>query len=396
MGNSFTQHRGSREEEQRGKDQIPEISVIQASPLPVQGSMFIMPGPEQPGPEHTGLRSTERHAGIEGQRPKVSEHAQVSPASMEEECEDGGDESLFVSDTRSLSGSEDTPRCSRRHFLEVMMSTSPEVRHNVDLRGSLYLSRSSSDSQVFSNMEDDRTSVALDPLEHEWMLRSPDGEWNSLHRLLIAEPSLAVRKDFVTGFTCLHWAAKLGRPELIALIMNFSRQHDVPVSVDVRSNSGYTPLHIAAMHRHLEVLKLLVGAYNADVEVRDYSGRKAFQYLTGGVSVDIQDIIGAYEQSKSESPDRRVGGRWRFSKVLHTNLNTPRLLGTTDSLDGEDQHGEKLVRRRSSLSRMKPKLEKLRRRTSQIVHSTSHHDQEKLEGSKKGFFKSRPNTHFFG
>ncbi|XP_042337161.1 ankyrin repeat domain-containing protein SOWAHC-like [Plectropomus leopardus] len=304
-------------------------------------------------------------------------------------------------DLCSLSGSEGTsPKSSRKHFIEVMMSSSPQVRRSMVLRSSVHLSsRSDSDSVslVSCNLDDDRASVTLDPLEHEWMMCASDGEWGGLHHLLTIEPSLILRKDFVTGFTCLHWAAKHGKPELIALIINFAKQHNVPVSVDVRSNTGYTPLHIAAMHNHMEVVKLLVGAYNADVEIRDYSGRKACQYLTDNVSVDIRDIIGVYDRSESENADCSDGGRWRFSKVLQTNLKPLRLLSPNDcdAVDGEVHLREKPLRRKSSFSRMKPKLQRLRVRTSQIVHSTTFRDTEELEGSVGGSFKARPKTHFF-
>uniref|UniRef100_A0A665T9T2 Sosondowah ankyrin repeat domain family member C n=1 Tax=Echeneis naucrates TaxID=173247 RepID=A0A665T9T2_ECHNA len=297
------------------------------------------------------------------------------------------------SDAPSLCGSDDngTPTSSRRHFIQVMMNTSPQVRRSMVLRRSLHLaSRSDSDSE--------RTSIALDPLEHEWMMCASDAEWRDLQRLLGSEPSLILRKDFVTGFTCLHWAAKHGKPELIALIGNFAKQHHIPISVDVRSNAGYTPLHLAAMHNHMDVVKLLVGAYDADVEIRDYNGKKACQYLTDA-SVDIQDIIGAYEQSGTESQCCEDGRRWRFSKVLQSNLKPLRLLNPADC-DPADEEGrprQKPLRRRSSLSRMKPKLQQLRWRASQILHNASHQDgEEEQEESTKGAFMSRPKTHFFG
>uniref|UniRef100_A0A8D3AAS8 SOWAHA-C winged helix-turn-helix domain-containing protein n=1 Tax=Scophthalmus maximus TaxID=52904 RepID=A0A8D3AAS8_SCOMX len=302
------------------------------------------------------------------------------------------------------SGSEGngTPKGSRKHFIRVMMDTSPQVRRSMVLRRSICLSSGGdgdSASLVSSTLEEDGTSVTLDPLEHEWMMCASDGEWGSLQRLLTAEPGLVLRKDFITGFTCLHWAAKLGKPELIALIFNFAKEQTIPISVDVRSSAGYTPLHIAAMHNHMEVVKLLVGAYSADVEVRDYSGRKPCQYLTDGVSVDIRDIIGAYEQSHSENAERRDRGPWRFSRVLQSNLKPLRLLhpGDGDSVDGQGPAREKPLRRMSSLSRMRPKLQRLRLRTSQIVHSTSFHSAEEVvAGSGDGPLKSRPKTHFFG
>uniref|UniRef100_A0A672HX71 Sosondowah ankyrin repeat domain family member C n=1 Tax=Salarias fasciatus TaxID=181472 RepID=A0A672HX71_SALFA len=178
------------------------------------------------------------------------------------------------------------------HFLQTMVSSSPEVRRSVVLRS--WDPDAAGDAvSLASSLEDERAAVTLDPLEHEWMLCASDGEWPCLQRLLEAEPGLVLKRDFVTGFTCLHWAAKLGRPELLALIVNFARQRAVPVDVDVRSSAGYTPLHVAAMHHHLEVVKLLVGAYGADVEARDHGGRKACQYLRDGVSGDIRDIVGA-------------------------------------------------------------------------------------------------------
>ncbi|XP_059184112.1 ankyrin repeat domain-containing protein SOWAHC-like [Centropristis striata] len=395
MGNrtSFWGEKRESKKSEKAPD-IPEIAVIEASPLPAEGSMFTLPGPAQTGP-----------TGQEGLSPRDTQVETLSPEALKDaeqvtgcryESDDGEDEGHL--DVHSLSGSEDTssPKGSRKHFIEVMMNSSPQVRRSMVYRGSVYLSsRSDSDSLSLVSI-DDRTSVALDPLEHEWMMCASDGEWGSLCNLLATEPGLLLKKDFVTGFTCLHWAAKQDKPELIALIINFAKQHNVPISVDVRSNTGYTPLHIAAMHNHMDVVKLLVGAYNADVEIRDYSGRKACQYLTDNVSVDIRDIIGAYERSDPEDAHGKDGGRWRFSKVLQS--KPLRLLNPSDCdyVDGEARPREKPLRRKSSFSRMKPKLQKLRRRTSQIVHSVSFHDTEEGEGSRRESFKTRPKTHFFG
>uniref|UniRef100_G3PNJ3 Sosondowah ankyrin repeat domain family Ca n=1 Tax=Gasterosteus aculeatus TaxID=69293 RepID=G3PNJ3_GASAC len=356
-GDSFKRDKRESKKKQVGHGpEIPEISVTNASPLPAEGSSFNMPGPVQTGT--TGPVPT-------------------------------GSEGLC------------SPKGSRKHFMEAMMNRSPQPRRSTVTKGSVYLSsRTDSDSaSLVSSCPDDRTPVALDPLEHEWMMCALDGEWGSMHPLLTTEPSLILRKDFVTGFTCLHWAAKRGNPELMALIFNFAKQNDTPVSVDARSNAGYTPLHVAAMHNHMEVVKLLVGAYSADVEVRDYSGRKACQYLTDSVSVDIQDIIGAYERSDPEDACRGAGGRWRFSKALQSNLRPLRLFNPNDegdSVDGEARPSQKVLRRKSSLSRMKPELHRLRLRTSQIVHRMSFREPEESGGSGKGSLKSRPKTHFFG
>ncbi|XP_062270880.1 ankyrin repeat domain-containing protein SOWAHC-like [Scomber scombrus] len=416
MGNREStrrEKRDSKKERGRNAPDIPEIAVIEASPLPAEGSMFTLPGPAKTGitGQVHGSRAGLNPTDIQAETESKSQEDQKEPDQVlmvTRRRNSRGSQRRFVSgdredegqlDAYSLSSSDgdNTPKDSRKHFIQVMMNSSPQLRRSLVFRNSIHLSsRSDSDSAslVSCNLDDERTSVALDPLEHEWMMCASDGEWGSLFRLLTTEPSLVLRKDFVTGFTCLHWAAKHGRPELIALIINFAKQHNIPISVDVRSNTGYTPLHIAAMHNHMEVVKLLVGAYSADVEIRDYSGKKACQYLTDNVSVDIRDIIGAYEHSDAEDSDRRDGGRWRFSKVLQPIW--PLNPDEGDSVDGEAEPKEKLLRRKSSFSRMKPKLQKLRMRTSQIVHSTSFRGSEEREGSTRGSFKSRPKTHFFG
>ncbi|KAG7486682.1 ankyrin repeat domain-containing protein SOWAHC-like [Solea senegalensis] len=334
---------------------IPEISVTEASPLPSQGSVFILPEPVQT------CRTRQADTAVDGLSPTdIQVQSEPLPLDLKE------------------------------------TEQNPEVRRSMVLRRSLHLSnKSDSDSVslVSFNPDEDRMLVTLDPLEHEWMMCASDGEWASLHHLLTKEPSIVLRKDFVTGFTCLHWAAKHGKPELIARIINFAKQHNIPISVDVRSNIGYTPLHIATMHNHIEVVKVLVGAYNADVEVRDYSGRKACQYLAGNASVDIQDIIGADEQINLEHEENRDSGCRRFSKVLQFNLKPLRLLNPSycDSVDGDTRTREKPVRRKSTLSMMKPNLQKLRYRASEIIHSTTFHDTEEPEGSLDG---SRLKSHF--
>ncbi|XP_039355073.1 ankyrin repeat domain-containing protein SOWAHA-like isoform X4 [Mauremys reevesii] len=115
------------------------------------------------------------------------------------------------------------------------------------------------------------SSVALDPVEKEWLQGAASGHLLTLSHLLKQEPSLATRKDFTSGFTALHWAAKHGQEDLASLL--------VAAGADVNSRSGYTPLHIAALHGHRQVMELLVRSYGAKQNVRDYSGHLARHYL---------------------------------------------------------------------------------------------------------------------
>ncbi|KAK2904627.1 hypothetical protein Q8A67_006426 [Cirrhinus molitorella] len=284
-----------------------------------------------------------------------------------------------------------TPKCSRKNFIELMMSSSPQVRRSLVHRNSQGQMSSRSSEFRMSSVDEDCASVTLDPLEHEWMMCTADGEWDSLQRLLEREPALISKKDFVTGFTCLHWAAKQGKHELFAMLVDFAKRHGVSVNVNARSSAGYTPLHLAAMHNRIEIMKLLVGAYDADVDVRDYSGKKAAQYLRSSVTGDIKDIIGACVNSDTENAS--AAGRWKLPKVLPSNLNPLRLLNHPEEILADAQPKPRSLYRKSSIGRIR--LQRNRFKT-QIVHSTSFRENEEGEDSLKSPVKSRPISNLFG
>ncbi|GBN43013.1 hypothetical protein AVEN_214006-1 [Araneus ventricosus] len=48
---------------------------------------------------------------------------------------------------------------------------------------------------------------------------------------------------------------------------------------------GYTPVHIASLHKHEMIVHLLVHTYGADASLRDYSGKRADQYPDNYVRV---------------------------------------------------------------------------------------------------------------
>ncbi|XP_030627927.1 ankyrin repeat domain-containing protein SOWAHC-like [Chanos chanos] len=410
---------------------VPQIAVIDASPSPIEadGAVFNLPQP--------GCSQRSGRAVVEGNgepRNKTDENTKSfqddigigrgyqhlkrrKPGGSQRSLQsstDGPDEVQF--DSASMSGSDsNTPRGSRKNFIELMMNSSPQVRRSMVFRNSIYLStakcpsgKGDSDSISIgsSNPDDENSQVALDPLEHEWMMCASDGEWESLHRLLAKEPNLIMKKDFVTGFTCLHWAAKMGKQELIAHLMTFAKEHGVDINVNARSSAGYTALHLAAMHNHAEVVKLLVGAYNADGEVRDYSGKKAHQYLKGRAGKDILELAGASCDSDTENVNCGERSRWRFSNVLQPNLKPLKVLN--HSVSDEDVRGKasfmrsKPLRSKSSVGKVKPRLHKLRFKT-QLVHSTSLFDRFDKDGGsgsvapkRQAKSRSRPLSSLFG
>ncbi|XP_077338814.1 ankyrin repeat domain-containing protein SOWAHC [Lithobates pipiens] len=301
-----------------------------------------------------------------------------------------------------------TPRNSRRGPSREPVS--PQLRRGaggVLLRAALRDSDSSSvhsSSSVSGNEEEEGGgggSVSLEPLEHAWMLSSCRARWEGLRELLMAEPGLITRRDFITGFSCLHWAAKHGQHELLAALLTHARQHRLPVNINSRASGGYTPLHLAAMHGHLDVIKLLVGAYDADVDVRDYSGRKAWQYLSPDTARDVQALTGAVpgpEEDDEEDGTSSGSGRWRLSKVLPSQLIVHRLGQLPeDEQDGGGRHRADITRKGSGGSRARPRLNRIRFRT-QIIHSNlsarDHEDDD--DRPLKSPIRHRPKSNVFG
>ena len=71
--------------------------------------------------------------------------------------------------------------------------------------------------------------------------------------MLMENPKLSRHKDFTTGYTGLHWAAKHNNLDMVKLLAGTYQ-----ANVNAKSHGGYTPLHIAAQHNHQEVFDLLV------------------------------------------------------------------------------------------------------------------------------------------
>lgn len=142
-------------------------------------------------------------------------------------------------------------------------------------------------------------SVPLEPLAHDWLVKCAAGRWGQIYSLLLQDMQLAQKKDFMSGFTVLHWAAKDSNHKMIRKIVDASRRSGAHVDVNCKAHGGYTPLHIAAIHGHAEVMVLLVKSYGARIDERDNNGKKAFQYLGKGAPVEVRALLGGQQHDKS-------------------------------------------------------------------------------------------------
>lgn len=157
--------------------------------------------------------------------------------------------------------------------------------------------------------------VPLDAREHEWIVKLASGSWIRVLSLFWEDPQLALHKDFLTGYTALHWIAKHGALRALQDLVSSAQKAGVALDVNVKSSCGYTPLHLAAIHGHQGIIKLLVQRLASRVNVRDSSGKKPWQYLTSNTSGEVwqlleaprgKPIFPAYSLVRSSSPTRKA------------------------------------------------------------------------------------------
>ncbi|XP_026737199.1 ankyrin repeat domain-containing protein SOWAHB isoform X2 [Trichoplusia ni] len=155
--------------------------------------------------------------------------------------------------------------------------------------------------------EEDRVSLdqksetdPLDSKQKQWILCAARGDYHALTKMCKDNPKLVKTKDPFT-YTAMHWACKRGDENLVKMLGGVATcQRYI---VNERSNGGYTPLHIAMQFRHENVYRLLVEVYDADPNVRDWSGRKPRQYL---VHMDTSLSPGSYRKADTFDTRRTV------------------------------------------------------------------------------------------
>lgn len=179
------------------------------------------------------------------------------------------------------------------------------------------------------------SAVPLEPAEHEWLVRAAGGRWtHQLHGLLLRDLGLAAKRDFMSGFTALHWAAKSGDLEMVQQLVEVARRGGARVDVNARSHGGYTPLHLAALHGHEDAAVLLVVRLGAQVQVRDHSGRRAYQYLPPGASYALRHLLGDPGLRGSTETDRAGGGSGNLAARRPVQVAATILSSTTSAFLG--------------------------------------------------------------
>ncbi|XP_017263651.2 ankyrin repeat domain-containing protein SOWAHC [Kryptolebias marmoratus] len=186
-----------------------------------------------------------------------------------------------------------TTATRKKYLKELLLSQSSGSGFSFYSSSSPHTPSSSSDTQ----QED--AEWALDPMEHAWMLSAVEGNYETLLEFISDEPYLLTRRDFISGYSVLHWLSKRGQDETLLKLLRHAEGAGLPVNVNLRGSGGLTPLHVASMHGQFAVVKLLVGAFSADVDAMDYSGRRAWQYLKEDAPPEMKELLGTWDDEHS-------------------------------------------------------------------------------------------------
>lgn len=144
------------------------------------------------------------------------------------------------------------------------------------------------------------SSIPLDSREHNWFVKAASGSWTDIYALFREDTNLLSKRDFISGFTVVHWIAKHGDHRVLNTLWYGVDKVGMTLDVNARTLCGYTPLHLAAIHGHKKLIRLLVQKFKADVRLRDNSGKRPWQYLGKDEHRDILELLGA--------PQKRISG----------------------------------------------------------------------------------------
>ncbi|KAM4555894.1 uncharacterized protein sowahd isoform 1-T1 [Odontesthes bonariensis] len=171
---------------------------------------------------------------------------------------------------------------------------------------------------------------ALSPMEHAWMLSAVEGNYETILEFITDDAHLLMRRDFVSGYSVLHWLAKRGQDDTLLRLLRYAEGAGIPVNVNLRGSGGLTPLHVASMHGHYMVIKLLVGAYGANVDAMDYNGKRPWQYLKGDAPPEMKELLGTWDD------EHNCGGAQNFNKNVNNNCAGAVNLTACDEVDSEE------------------------------------------------------------
>lgn len=200
-------------------------------------------------------------------------------------------------------------------------------------------------SHILSASSQQDTDWALYPMEHAWMLSAVEGNYETILEFLTLDPQLLTRRDFISGYSVLHWLAKRGQDDTLLKLLQYADSEGIPVNVNLRGSGGLTPLHVASMQNQYMVIKLLVGAFGASIDIMDYNGKKPWQYLRGDAPMEMKELLGTWDDEHTcgcaQNPNKNVNNNCAGAGIVSA-------CNEVDDGQTEDvNHGAQISRRNS-------------------------------------------------
>ncbi|XP_028409910.1 ankyrin repeat domain-containing protein 11-like isoform X2 [Dendronephthya gigantea] len=183
------------------------------------------------------------------------------------------------------------------------------------------MSQNSSDTGIFNGddyYEYDSPSHVLSPFEKSWMMSAMTGNKSEIICQMEEDPSIVNFRDFLMGYTALHWAVKHGDEDLVRLLARGG------TDVDAKSNGGFTPLHLASMSGKVNIINILIDECHANFHIRDHSGRKAKDVVKKGSSQKIKLKL---TEPKAAIDSSNVGGLSKYMDPKDSPKLKPKLKG---------------------------------------------------------------------
>jgi glycerophosphodiester phosphodiesterase len=133
---------------------------------------------------------------------------------------------------------------------------------------------------------------------------------SNFHRIvrLLVDSGVDINWQDQVGETALHFAARFGHEECAKILLEGTAEQKADTNL-VENYFGWTPLHIAAVDGHLNVLELLIAA-GADVNKPDSSGWNAREHaaLRGHIEI-AQRLAQAAPIGEGDKPIQDTNGR---------------------------------------------------------------------------------------
>lgn len=240
-----------------------------------------------------------------------------------------------------------TPAMRKKYLKELLLSNASH---------SGFSSVLSSQTQSVSSEQD--ADWALYPMEHAWMLSAVEGNYETILEFIAADPHLLTRRDFISGYSVLHWLAKGGRDETLLRLLRYSESAGIPVNVNLRGSGGLTPLHIASLHGQYMVIKLLVGAFGANIDAMDYNGKRPWQYLRADAPPEMKELLGTWDDEHSGGRAPNVNRNVNNNSNSVSSSSSATNLTVCDEVDAgqADQANFFNLRRLGSFKKLLPSL----------------------------------------